>query len=109
MARLDENDAFAESAVAAEVCVMADGGRRRSTRRWNEVIVPNDHSLSWPDPASFSVDHFRFPLSGHEHLAESLENLAAAHLRRIQRETRAFSLALGTLPISSDHDTDFPL
>lgn len=70
--------------------------RGRSSRRWTEVIVPNvrsrrtpccrcgqriDYALKWPDPASFSVDHYPFPLSTHPHLAESMENLASAHLR----------------------------
>jgi 5-methylcytosine-specific restriction endonuclease McrA len=41
---------------------------------------PIDYSLTYPDPDSFSVDHFPFPLSTHPHLAEDPANLRAAHL-----------------------------
>lgn len=39
-----------------------------------------DRTLAWPDPASFSVDHYPHPLSTHPHLAEDPANLAPAHL-----------------------------
>ncbi|MBA3781021.1 MAG: HNH endonuclease [Nocardioides sp.] len=39
-----------------------------------------DYSLAWPEPASFSVDHYPHPLSTHPHLAEDPSNLASAHL-----------------------------
>jgi 5-methylcytosine-specific restriction endonuclease McrA len=42
---------------------------------------PIDYTLSWPDPGSFSVDHYPHPLATHPHLAEDPANLAAAHLR----------------------------
>lgn len=40
-----------------------------------------DYSLTWPDPGSFSTDHYPHPLSTHPHLAEDIGNLWAAHLR----------------------------
>jgi len=40
-----------------------------------------DHRLEWPDPDSFSVDHYPHPVSTHPHLAEDPGNLAPAHLR----------------------------
>jgi 5-methylcytosine-specific restriction endonuclease McrA len=42
---------------------------------------PIDYGLAWPDPASFSVDHYPHPLVTHPHLAEDPANLRAAHLR----------------------------
>lgn len=42
---------------------------------------PIDYALAYPDPSSFSVDHYPHPLSTHPHLAEDPANLAAAHLR----------------------------
>ena len=39
-----------------------------------------DYALEWPDPNSFSVDHYPHPLDTHPHLAEDPANLAAAHL-----------------------------
>lgn len=41
---------------------------------------PIDYRLEWPDPRSFSVDHYPHPLDTHPHLAEDPSNLAAAHL-----------------------------
>lgn len=41
---------------------------------------PIDYTLAWPDPASFSVDHYPHPLSTHPHMAEDPANLKAAHL-----------------------------
>lgn len=40
-----------------------------------------DYTLRWPDPDSFSADHYPHPLSTHPHLAEDPANLDAAHLR----------------------------
>jgi 5-methylcytosine-specific restriction endonuclease McrA len=40
-----------------------------------------DYTLAYPDPDSFSVDHYPHPLATHPHLAEEPTNLAAAHLR----------------------------
>jgi hypothetical protein len=51
--------------------------RRGRCCRCGQVI---DYSLRWPDPASFSVDHYPYPLSTHPHLAEEPQNLAPAHL-----------------------------
>lgn len=39
-----------------------------------------DCTLPWPDPASYSTDHYPYPLSTHPHLAEDPGNLAPAHL-----------------------------
>jgi hypothetical protein len=39
------------------------------------------YRLEWPDPDSFSVDHYPRPLSTHPHLAEDPGNLKPAHLR----------------------------
>lgn len=39
-----------------------------------------DTTLAYPDPRSFSVDHYPHPLSTHPHLAEDPSNLAPAHL-----------------------------
>lgn len=39
-----------------------------------------DYRLRYPDPQSFSVDHYPYPLSTHPHLAEEPTNLAPAHL-----------------------------
>jgi 5-methylcytosine-specific restriction endonuclease McrA len=39
-----------------------------------------DYTLAWPDPSSFSVDHYPHPMSTHPHLAEDPANLAPAHL-----------------------------
>lgn len=52
--------------------------RRASCCRCGQAI---DYTLDHPDPESFSVDHFPFPLSTHPHLAEDPGNLAPAHLR----------------------------
>jgi hypothetical protein len=41
---------------------------------------PIDYSLSYPDPRSFSADHFPYPLVTHPHLAEDPGNVDAAHL-----------------------------
>jgi 5-methylcytosine-specific restriction endonuclease McrA len=41
---------------------------------------PIDYSLAYPDPHSFSVDHYPHPRSTHPHLAEEPSNLHAAHL-----------------------------
>jgi hypothetical protein len=41
---------------------------------------PIDYQLKWPDPNSFSVDHYPHALSTHPHLAEDPGNLKAAHL-----------------------------
>lgn len=52
--------------------------QRRPCCRCGQAI---DYSISWPDPASFTVDHYPFPLSTHPHLAEDPANLAPAHFR----------------------------
>jgi len=39
------------------------------------------YDLQWPDPDSFSVDHWPHPLSTHPHLGEDPGNLHAAHLK----------------------------
>lgn len=39
-----------------------------------------DYTLDYPDPQSFSVDHYPHPLDTHPHLAEDPANLAPAHL-----------------------------
>jgi 5-methylcytosine-specific restriction endonuclease McrA len=68
--------------------------RGRGGRRWARLSAnlkmqrrhccrchqPIDYTLRYPDPMSFSVDHFPFPLSTHPHLAEDPSNLDAAHL-----------------------------
>jgi 5-methylcytosine-specific restriction endonuclease McrA len=41
---------------------------------------PIDYALAYPDPGSFSVDHYPFPISTHPHLAWDPGNLHAAHL-----------------------------
>lgn len=41
---------------------------------------PIDYSLTYPDPGSFSVDHYPYALSTHPWLAEEPTNLRAAHL-----------------------------
>lgn len=41
---------------------------------------PIDYGLEWPDPGSFSVDHYPHALSTHPWLAEDPGNLHAAHL-----------------------------
>ena len=70
-----------------------NAGRR--TRRWTalkaEVKARHEHccrcgqsidtTLTWPDPNSFSVDHYPYPKSTHPHLAEDPSNAHAAHLR----------------------------
>jgi hypothetical protein len=40
-----------------------------------------DYTLAYPDPNSFSVDHYPHPYSTHPHLAEDPGNCHAAHLR----------------------------
>lgn len=81
---------------------MANPNRGRRGQRWEALKVevyargdvccrcgqPIDYTRPYrdpftgeADPESKSVDHFPFPLSTHPHLAESLDNLAAAHLR----------------------------
>lgn len=52
--------------------------RREPCCRCGQTI---DLTLTWPDPASFSVDHYPHPLSTHPHLAEDPSNLRAAHLK----------------------------
>ena len=66
----------------------------RSGRRWRRLVAevrarrghccrcgqPIDYTLEWPDPDSFSVDHYPHPVSTHPHLAEEPSNLAPAHL-----------------------------
>lgn len=52
-------------------------GRHESCCRCGQRI---DYRLAWPDPDSFSVDHYPHPLSTHPHLAHDLGNLHAAHL-----------------------------
>ena len=72
---------------------MSNAGRRGA--RWERLKAevrarragccrcgqPIDYSLRYPDPASFSVDHYPYPLATHPHLAEEPTNLAGAHLR----------------------------
>lgn len=41
---------------------------------------PIDLTLRWPDPGSFTVDHYPHPLATHPHLAEEPTNLRGAHL-----------------------------
>lgn len=56
-----------------------------------------DYSLVWPDPDSFSVDHYPYPRTTHPHLAEDPGNLAASHLRCNQHASDAGSmLSLGS-------------
>lgn len=72
-------------------------GSRPSGKRWGRLkaevrararagtpccrcFQPIDCTLPWPDPRSFSVDHYPFPISTHPHLAEDPGNLAPAHL-----------------------------
>ena len=66
------------------------GGRRRDPEQvkregWREqgvlAVSADDDRLTWPEPSSFSVDHFPIPLSVRPDLAEDPANLAAAHLR----------------------------
>ena len=71
----------------------ANAGRRGS--RWTRLKAevkarrepcircgqPIDYSLTYPDPHSFSVDHYPHPRITHPHLAEDPSNLHAAHLR----------------------------
>lgn len=45
--------------------------------RCSQVI---DYTLAYPDPGSFSVDHYPKPLSTHPWLAWEPTNLHAAHL-----------------------------
>lgn len=52
-------------------------GRGRPCCRCGQPI---DLSLKYPDPGSFSVDHYPYPLSTHPQLAEDPANLAGAHL-----------------------------
>jgi len=59
---------------------------------------PIDYQLEWPDPGSFSVDHWPHPLSTHPHLAEDIGNLRAAHLRCNQTASnKAPAPTLGSL------------
>lgn len=51
--------------------------RRRPCCRCGQKI---NYALAWPDPDSFSVDHYPHPLDTHPHLAEDPANLASAHL-----------------------------
>lgn len=92
----------------------------RDTRTWRRLKAevyarlapccrchqPIDYTLPYRDPAtgrvdnrSKSVDHYPHPLTTHPHLAESLDNLAAAHLgcnaSAQHRDTDA-TLGLGT-------------
>lgn len=43
--------------------------------------MPIDYDLTWPDPDSFSVDHFPYSKTKHPEYAEDPGNLAAAHLK----------------------------
>jgi 5-methylcytosine-specific restriction endonuclease McrA len=52
--------------------------RRESCCRCGQPI---NYGIRWPDPQSFSVDHYPHPLGTHPHLAEDPTNLHAAHLR----------------------------
>lgn len=66
----------------------------RSGKRWTRLRAnvkarrdpccrcgqPIDYRLAWPDPGSFTVDHYPYPLSTHPHMAEDPANLQAAHL-----------------------------
>lgn len=54
---------------------------RMQHRRCCRCGQPIDYRLNYPDPESFSVDHYPHPLSTHPHLAEDPGNLDAAHLR----------------------------
>ncbi|MFD7157941.1 HNH endonuclease [Kribbella sp. WER1] len=70
------------------------GSAGRAGRRWLRLVAEVrarrgtccrcgqriDYRLAYPDPNSFSVDHFPYPLSTHPHLAEDPANLAPAHL-----------------------------
>jgi len=58
---------------------------------------PIDYRLAWPDPGSFSVDHYPYPLSTHPWLAWEPQNLRAAHLVCNQAgAAKAPAPALGT-------------
>lgn len=73
---------------------MTSPRRRPSGPRWRRLkanvrlrgglccrcVQPIDYTLSWPDPESFSVDHYPHPYATHPHLAEDPANLAPAHL-----------------------------
>jgi hypothetical protein len=73
---------------------MAAKSAGRQGRNWNRLKAnlrmqrrpccrcgqPIDYRLAYPDPNSFSVDHYPHPLSTHPHLAEDPGNLDAAHL-----------------------------
>jgi hypothetical protein len=58
---------------------------RKEVRARHELCCrcgqPIDYTLVWPDPGSFSVDHYPHALSTHPWLAEEPTNLHAAHLR----------------------------
>jgi hypothetical protein len=56
---------------------------RKQVRARREICCgqPIDYRLEWPDPYSFSVDHYPHPLSTHPWLGEDPGNLHAAHLR----------------------------
>lgn len=74
---------------------MPGSNRGRRGRRWARLKAevrarrgkccrcgqPIKYELEWPDPGSFSVDHFPHPLSTHPHLAEDPAALAPSHLR----------------------------
>jgi hypothetical protein len=73
---------------------MAGANAGRGGRRWRRLVAnlkmqrrpccrcrqPIDYTLRWPDPQSFSTDHYPHSLSSHPHLAEDPANLDAAHL-----------------------------
>jgi 5-methylcytosine-specific restriction endonuclease McrA len=82
----------------------------RSGHRWRQLQAnlraqhlpcwlcgqPIDYRLTWPDPASFSVDH-AVPRSVDLRLAEDPANLRPAHLRcNTSRGPRTPKPALGT-------------
>ena len=52
--------------------------RREKCCRCGQVI---DYSLAYPDPGSFSVDHYPYPRATHPHLLYDPANLRAAHLQ----------------------------
>jgi hypothetical protein len=51
--------------------------RRERCCRCNQPI---NYALAWPDPESFTVDHYPYALSTHPWMAEDPANLHAAHL-----------------------------
>lgn len=80
--------------LKAEVRLRARGGE--PCCRCSQRI---DLTLPYPDPSSFSVDHYPFPLSTHPWLAEEPTNLAPAHLR-CNQEAGARGITPGLGPAS---------